>query len=526
MSLPPKAFSPAEVQHYISTFPKRKAPGSDLITFKIAKNLPKKTIILLTYIFNATLRLTYFPLQWKSSIIILIPKPGKPPESPSSYRPISLLPFFSKVLEKLILKRINPIINNSETIPNTQFGFRNQHSTIHQINRSTDSIASALEKKQYCTAAFLDVAQAFDRVWHDGLLYKLKKILPPTFYLFFKSYLHERQFAVRYRSSLSDQSEIQAGVPQGAIAAPLLFNIFIADQPTSTNTLVAEYADDKAIISTHENPLIASNMLQNHLTQIESWCKNWKIKINESKSCHITFTLKQGLCPQITFNNIQILTSLTTKYLVNSNYEFIYVDVGKNGRLSDGGVFEYTEFGRKLLAKKLNLPDTNATVNNMNYVFIGDEAFSLEENFLKPYAQKDLNSEKRIFNYRLSRARNVVENAFGIISSRFRILHTPINMQLKNISYVILAICVLHNFLRRRCNAYISPITVDSEDTDGCEKHQGDWRNNAVELVGLQPVNSRTATIRAKINRDNYKEFFNTEGRVEWQDAMIRAGRA
>lgn len=315
MSLPPKAFSPAEVQHYISTFPKRKAPGSDLITFKIAKNLPKKTIILLTYIFNATLRLTYFPLQWKSSIIILIPKPGKPPESPSSYRPISLLPFFSKVLEKLILKRINPLINNSGIIPNTQFGFRNQHSTIHQINRITDSIASALEKKQYCTAAFLDVAQAFDRVWHDGLLFKIKKILPPTFYLLFKSYLHERQFAVRYRSSLSDCSEIQAGFPQGAIAAPLLFNLFIADQPISTDTLVAEYADDKAIISTHENPLIASNMLQYHLTQIESWCKNWRVKINESKSCHITFTLKQGLCPQITFNNIQIPTSLTTKYL-------------------------------------------------------------------------------------------------------------------------------------------------------------------------------------------------------------------
>ncbi|KAL4149779.1 hypothetical protein QTP88_003644 [Uroleucon formosanum] len=151
----------------------------------------------------------------------------------------------------------------------------------------------------------------------------LRNLHPSTSYEEIKSALENfnlsiLQFAVRYRSSLSDQSEIQAGVPQGAIAAPLLFNIFIADQlpqTTSTNTLVAEYADDKAIISTHENPLIASNMLQNHLTQIESWCKNWKVKINESKSCHITFTLKQGLCPQITFNNIQIPTSLTTKYL-------------------------------------------------------------------------------------------------------------------------------------------------------------------------------------------------------------------
>jgi hypothetical protein len=211
--------------------------------------------------------------------------------------------------------RINPFVNNSKIIPSTQFGFLNRHSTIHQINRITEPIASALEKKQHCFAAFLDVAQAFDRVWHDGLLYKLKKILPPMFYLFFKSYLRERQFAVRYRSSLSDYSDIQAGVPQGAIATPLLFNIFTAGQPTSTNTFFAEYADDKAIISTHENPFTASNMIQSHFNQIEIWCKNWKVKINESKSCHITFTLKQDLCPQITFNHIQIPTSLTTKYL-------------------------------------------------------------------------------------------------------------------------------------------------------------------------------------------------------------------
>ena len=315
LTLPPKSFSPAEVQYCISTFPKRKSPGFDLISFDIAKNLPKKTIILLTYIFNAALRLAYFPSQWKFSIIIVIPKPGKPPESPSSYRPISLLPFFSKVFEKLILNRISPIINNSGVIPNTQFGFRSHHSTIHQINRITDTIASSLEKKQFCVAAFLDVAQAFDRVWHKGLLYKLKNLLPPTFFLLLKSYLNNRQFSVRYRSSLSTPSFIQAGVPQGAIIAPVLFNIFIADQPSCPDTFVAEYADDKVIISTHENPHTATNTLQNHLSQIELWCKLWKVKINESKSIHITFTLKHDTCPRLTFNNILIPTSLSTKYL-------------------------------------------------------------------------------------------------------------------------------------------------------------------------------------------------------------------
>lgn len=197
-----------------------------------------------------------------------------------------------------------------------------------------------------------------------------------------------------------------------------------------------------------------------------------------------------------TYYNYKHFHSFVLMALVNSNYEFIYVDVGKNGRHSDAGDLEYIEFNRKLIAKQLNLPDNNGNINNLNYVFIGDEAFSLDDHLLKPYAQRKFNFEKRMLNHRLSRARNVVENTFGIITSRFRILHTPINMQPKNTSYVTLAICVLHNFLRR-CNAYISPTTVDREDTDTYEKHQGDWRKNSVKLVDLQPVNTRNVTTQA-----------------------------
>jgi hypothetical protein len=96
MSLPPKAYSPIEVKHCISNFPKKTSPSFDLITYEVVRHLPRKTLILLTYIFNAILRLLRFPLQWKFSIIIVIPKPGKPQDFPTSYRPISLLPFFQK----------------------------------------------------------------------------------------------------------------------------------------------------------------------------------------------------------------------------------------------------------------------------------------------------------------------------------------------------------------------------------------------------------------------------------------------
>lgn len=107
------------------------------------------------------------------------------------------------------------------------------------------------------------------------------------------------------------------------------------------------------------------------------------------------------------YYNYKNFYSIVLMALVNSNYEFIFVDVGKNGRLSDGGVLECTEFYRKLLNSELNLPDKIDRAENLSFVFVGDEAFSLHEHLLKPFSQRELNYQKRIFNYRLSRARNV-----------------------------------------------------------------------------------------------------------------------
>lgn len=194
MPLPPKHFTPAEVHYTISKFPKQKSPGYELITAEILKQLPKKAIILLTYIFNSMLRLSYFPILWKYSTIILIPKPKKPPDCPSFYRPISLLPILSKAFEKVLIKRLLNIVEELKIIPDYQFGFRSKHSTIHQIHRLVDKISYSLEEKQYYTGAFLDVSQAFDRVWHAGLLFKLKHFLPPSYYLILKSYLEDRFF--------------------------------------------------------------------------------------------------------------------------------------------------------------------------------------------------------------------------------------------------------------------------------------------------------------------------------------------
>ncbi|KAL4120060.1 hypothetical protein QTP88_012803 [Uroleucon formosanum] len=277
MALPAKPTSPAEIRGIIKKLANGKSPGHDLITNKIIKNLPAKTIIYLTHIYNATLRLSYFPTTWKSSVIITILKPGKPPENPSSYRPISLLPVLGKVLEKILLKRVSVITNENKNLPNFRFGFRASHSTTHQLHRLADTISTALETKKYCAGVFLDVAKAFDTVWHEGLLFKLKTLFPAPYYLLLKSYLDNRTFKKK--------------------------------------TTIGTYADDTALLSTAADHITASLQLQLHIDTLSQWFIKWKIKVNESKSSFVTFALRPHNCPPISMNNTIIPHSNEVKYL-------------------------------------------------------------------------------------------------------------------------------------------------------------------------------------------------------------------
>lgn len=312
---PVNHFTPNDIKFVINQCSLKKSPGYDLITAEVARYLLKRAIVHLSHIFNSILRLSHFPSIWKFSTIILVPKPNKPPDLISSFRPISLLPFFAKILEKLILKRILPSIAANSIIPNSQFGFRSAHSTIQQVHRVVDAISYSLEKKLYCTSVFLDVSQAFDRVWHDGLLFKLKKFLHPTYFLVIKSYLSDRNFQVRVGNSFSSIAPISAGVPQGGILSPILYNIYASDQPTTPNTMVADYADDKAILSIHSDPVVAIQNLQSHLSLMEEWYTKWRVKINQSKSIHTTFTLRLAPCDDVLIYGTLIPSAPSTKYL-------------------------------------------------------------------------------------------------------------------------------------------------------------------------------------------------------------------
>jgi hypothetical protein len=204
-------------------------------------------------------------------------------------------------------------INNNNILPSSQFDFRAKHNTVHKVHRVIDAISTSLERKQYCSCVFLDISQAFDRVRHDNLLFKLRNFLPSPLFLLIKSYLTDRYSQTRFGSCISEIALIKEGVLQGGILSTLLFNTYASDQPITQDTLVADYADDEAIISIHENHLIVTANLQIHLDLISQWYSKLRIKLNHNKSVHTTFTRKHGICPSVFVDNIPIQPFDTVK---------------------------------------------------------------------------------------------------------------------------------------------------------------------------------------------------------------------
>lgn len=146
------------------------------------------------------------------------------------------------------------------------------------------------------------MSQAFDRVWHRGLILKTKKIFPSQIQKIISCFLSDRAFRVRVGQEHSSTGLINSGVPQGSVLAPLLYIIHTSDMPCIANGITATYADDTAFLISDKDKNTASLSLQTHLHNFSNWCRKWNIRINTEKSQHITFTYNKGNCPPININ--------------------------------------------------------------------------------------------------------------------------------------------------------------------------------------------------------------------------------
>lgn len=306
-----------EITNIIRRSKNRKAPGRDEITNNALKHAPKKTIVKLLNIINASLRMSYFPTPWKQAIIITIPKPGKNHQLPENHRPISLLSTPAKIYERIILTRLTDHLDENQTIPDEQFGFRPTLSSELQTLRIVEKISESLEKKDTTAAIFLDVSKAFDKVWHDGLIYKLIRAqIPRKFVKLIECYLKNRTFQVKVENCLSQTRRTTAGVPQGSVLGPVLYNIYTSDLPRTPGTELALYADDTAITSNSRCPVHAARNLQTAIDNLEEWFETWKIKINPNKSQAVLYTKRRGPNPeQLQIENTRIPWKDHAKYL-------------------------------------------------------------------------------------------------------------------------------------------------------------------------------------------------------------------
>ena len=222
-------FSETDILTLIRNLNPNKAAGSDGISGQMLLLCDKSVVLPLEIIFKNILQSSIYPEMWKlANVTPIFKKEDK--QLVKNYRPISLLPICGKIFEKLIFNSLYLYLSSNNLITSNQSGFRPGDSCSNQLLFLINEIHKAFEnpKSLELRAVFLDISKAFDKVWHDGLLFKLKQNgVSGKLLKFFESYLHNRKQRVCLNGFHSDSSAIESGVPQGSVLGPLLFLVYI-----------------------------------------------------------------------------------------------------------------------------------------------------------------------------------------------------------------------------------------------------------------------------------------------------------
>ena len=298
------------------------AHGHDDISIRMIKICDKSLLKLLTILFQNSTKSSCYPVIWKRSNIIPVHKRNDK-QLVKNYRPISLLPIFGKIFEKIIFDRLYNFLLQDELLNPNQSDFRPSDSCVNQLIAITHEIFEAFDcnPSLEVKSVFLDISKTFDKVWHEGLLYKLKSMgISGELYNLLENYLSDRFQWVLLNGQASSWRPVLAGVPQGSILGPLLFLIYINDLPNELKSNAKLFADDTSLFTIVKDKTESANIPSNDLSEISKWAYDWKMLFNPDPckpAQEVVFSRKKKTQrhPAISLNNIQVERTSYQKHL-------------------------------------------------------------------------------------------------------------------------------------------------------------------------------------------------------------------
>ena len=294
--------TPKEVYNIILSLDLNKSVGPNSLPIFILKICNEFFSHYLSKIINTAFTTGIFPNLCKLAKVIPIFKKDDPLIC-NNYRPISLLPVFNKIFEKIIYTRMYEFLESNKLIYKQQFGFRSNHSTSHALISITESIKSYLDKHNFAAGIFVDLEKAFDTVNHEILCHKLNYYgIRGVTYELIRSFLTNRNVSVNGFDS--SQLDLKCGVPQGSTLGPLLFLIYInALNYALKFSSASHFADDTSIIYTSKNLKTLETNINFDLKSVSEWLKSNRLSLNVGKTKLLLFRSK---CNKIQSENISI----------------------------------------------------------------------------------------------------------------------------------------------------------------------------------------------------------------------------
>jgi len=314
-----KPTNASEITDITSKLKACKSAGYDDIHPSVVKSVISTIANPLAHIFNLSLSSGIFPNNFKIAKVTPVFKNGDK-KLLNNYRPISVLPVFSKILEKIMYSRLSSYLEINSFLTDKQYGFREKHSTYMALVDLIDKITNEIDNKKFSLGIFIDLSKAFDTINHTILLNKLNLYgIRGVANNWFRSYLHNRLQYVHLQNSNSSKLTVKCGVPQGSILGPLLFLIHINDITKVSNILnIIMFADDTNLFLSDTNLANLINTANFEVNKISTWFKANKLSLNISKTNYIVFRTKYKSienCDGIKIDNIKLEQVYKTKFL-------------------------------------------------------------------------------------------------------------------------------------------------------------------------------------------------------------------